>query len=144
MRKKSNESYAAKHDAADPIDADLARAFENEQGAEGVSCEKAHGLARQQSKAPHEAGRVLDLQNRPIVRCQLGLFGYAPRKRIVKPAAVVEPGLADDIRAALVDGRLRCETAWAIAARRQIKRLTVAETCEALKIKISDCQLGAF
>jgi hypothetical protein len=74
----------------------------------------------------------------------LGLFGYAPRKRIVQPAADIDPELAGEIRAALNNGRLRCETAWAIAARRRLPRLAVAETCEALKIKIGDCQLGAF
>ncbi len=144
MKKKSNQGYAAKHDAAVPLDAELARAIEKEPDADGVSCESAHSAAFRQQKDPLEAGRVLDLQNRPIVRCQLGLFGYTPRKRIVKPAAEVDPDLAAEIRVALVDGRLPCRSAWAIADRRRLARMTVAETCEALRIKISECQLGAF
>ena len=91
MKKKSNQGYAAKHDASAPLDAELARAFDNEQGAQGVSCEQAHAVADRLRKAPQETGRVLDLLNRPIVRCQLGLFGYTPRKRIVAPATGIDP-----------------------------------------------------
>ena len=144
MKKKPIQGYAAKHDAAAPLDADLARALREEQEADGVSCAQAHAVAQKLKKEPHEAGRALDLQNRPIIRCQLGLFGYTPHKRIGKPASVIAPELADEIRAALVNGRLPCKAAWAIADRRQIKRLSVAEACEALEIKISECQLGAF
>ncbi len=144
MKKKPDQGYAAKHDAGAPLDAALAQALENESGAEGVSCDSAHAVANQLQQAPHEAGRTLDLLNRPIVHCQLGLFGYTPRKKIVTPATEIDSDLADEIRAALVNGRLPCKTAWDIADRRQIERLAVAETCEGLKIKISDCQLGAF
>ena len=144
MKKKSKQGYAAKHDAGTPLDTALAQALEKEMTADGVSCEKAHAVARHQNRTPQEAGQALDLQNCRIVRCQLGLFGYTPRKRIVQPAPAVAPDLTDEIHAALVDGRLLCETAWAIADRRQLKRLAVAQACEALGIKISDCQLGAF
>ena len=143
MKKKSPQGYAAKHEGA-KLDSDLSRALDGAREADGVSCEKAHAVARQLNKTPREAGRALDLQNRPIIRCQLGLFGYAPRKRIVKPASEIGPDLADEIRAARVDGRLPCRTAWEIADRRGIERLSVAEVCEALNIKISACQLGAF
>lgn len=138
------KDLGAKHDASIPLDADLAQALRNEQEDDGVSCENAHRLARRQHKAPHESGRTLDLMNQRITRCQLGLFGYTPHKRIVRPAAVVDPTLSGEIQAALENGRLRCKTAWEIAERLQVKRLTVAEACEALKIKVSDCQLGAF
>ena len=144
MKKKSRQGYAAKHDPSTALDAELAEALQSELEDGGVSCQSAHAVALHQHKSPRESGTVLDLLNLRIVRCQLGLFGYAPRKRIVQPATTIDPQLADEIRAALESGRLRCETAWAIAARRQLPRLAVAETCEALKIKIGDCQLGAF
>jgi hypothetical protein len=144
MKKKSRRGYAAKHDPAVTLDAELAGALQSESEDGGVSCQNAHAIAHRQNKSPRESGTTLDLLNLRIVRCQLGLFGYAPRKRIVQPAADIDPELAGEIRAALHNGRLRCETAWAIAARRRLPRLAVAETCEALKIKIGDCQLGAF
>lgn len=144
MKKKSSQGYAAKHDPSVALDAELAETLQGELEDGGVSCQNAHAIAHRQHKSPRESGTALDLLNLRIVRCQLGLFGYTPRKRIVQPAATIDPELADEIRATLENGRLRCEAAWAIAARRQLPRLAVAETCEALKIKIGDCQLGAF
>ncbi len=144
MKKKSPQGYAAKHDPSTALDAELAEALQGVLEDGGVSCQNAHAIAHRQDKSPRESGTTMDLLNLRIVSCQLGLFGYTPRKRIVQPAAEIDPELVNEIRAALEDGRLRCETAWAIAARRQLPRLTVAEACEALKIKIGDCQLGAF
>ena len=144
MKEKSSRGYAAKHDGATQLDAALARELKRVQTEEGVSCETAHAVAQRLQKAPREAGQALDLMNLRIARCQLGLFGYTPRKRIVRPAATVDADLAATLRSALVDGRLPCETAWAIATRRHHSRLSVAEACEALGIKITDCQLGAF
>ncbi len=143
MKQKPRQGYAAKHDNTE-LDIDLARALDGVAEAEGVSCAKAHEAAQQLEQTPGEAGRALDLQNRPIIRCQLGLFGYTPRKRIVKPANDVPPDLAEAIRDARVNGRLPCRAAWEIADQRGLKRLEVANVCEALKIKISECQLGAF
>ena len=144
MKKKSSRGYAGKHDPDARLDADIARALQNQEEKAGVSCKNAHAVADRLQKAPHEIGRALDLQNRRIIRCQLGLFGYTPRKRIVQPATDIAPDLADEIRSALVDGRLSCAAAWAMADRRRIERLEVAKACEALRIKISACQLGAF
>ena len=144
MKNKSRRGYAAKHDGATQLDAELARELKRVQAEEGVSCENAHAVAHRLQKTPREAGTALDLMDLRIAHCQLGLFGYSPRKRIVRPAATVDRELADGIRSALVRGRLPCETAWALATQHQHSRLNVAETCEALGIKIADCQLGAF
>jgi hypothetical protein len=67
-----------------------------------------------------------------------------PEKRIVAKADRWDATLEKDIREALQDGRLPCAEAWAIARRRKVPRLTVANVCEALDIKIRPCQLGAF
>ncbi len=144
MKKKSRQGYAAKHDASVKLDEALAEALKTEVEDGGISCRNAHAIAGRQNKSPREAGTVMDLLNLRIIRCQLGLFGYTPRKRIVKPAETIDPELAKALHAAQENGRIGCEAAWSIAARRQIPRLTVAETCEALNIKINDCQLGAF
>ena len=144
MKNKSKRGYAAKHGAEIQLDSELANELQNSQENEGVSCENAHAVAQRLNKSPREAGIALDLLNLRIARCQLGLFGYAPRKRIVRPAPGVDADLAATIRSALVDGRLPCEAAWSIATRNRCSRLSVAEACEALDIKITDCQLGAF
>lgn len=144
MKQKTEQGYAAKHDKTTPLDAELAQALKDIQGEDGVSCENAHAIAQRQHKTPRESGIALDLLNLRIARCQLGLFGYTPRKRIVRPVADVDPALTDAIRAGLVTGRLSCEAAWSIAERHECTRLKVAEACEGLGIKIADCQLGAF
>jgi hypothetical protein len=79
-----------------------------------------------------------------LVKCQLGLFGYTPEKKIVKPKATENPDLASAIRDARVDGKLSCENAWEIARRFDVSKMRVSSVCEQLKIKVKPCQLGAF
>jgi hypothetical protein len=72
------------------------------------------------------------------------LFGYGPRKSIVKPAASVNPAFERTIREALVNDRLPCKRAWEIAERLGIRKMKVSAACDAMGIKIRPCQLGAF
>ncbi len=109
-----------------------------------LSCEQAFALAERFRTAPLEVGRAADRLGVRLIRCQLGLFGYLPEKKIVKPAALVEPALEQAIREARVDGRLPCRAAWEIAARLRLPRLAVSAACEALEVRIKPCQLGAF
>ena len=43
-----------------------------------ISCAGAHKIASVLHAAPAEVGRTIDLLEARIVKCQLGLFGYAP------------------------------------------------------------------
>lgn len=52
--------------------------------------------------------------------------------------------LETKIRSSLVNGRLPCEMAFAIARELRVTPKEIGETAEALNIKISDCQLGVF
>ncbi|MFZ7128025.1 MAG: hypothetical protein ACOWWM_17845 [Desulfobacterales bacterium] len=109
-----------------------------------VTCAAAHGIARRLGVLPADVGRNMDLIGFRIARCQLGLFGYRPNKRIAQPAENVSPETEARIRAVLVEGRLSCIDAWEAAEALGLKRLSLAEACEALKIRIVNCQLGAF
>jgi hypothetical protein len=144
MSKSHQEGYASKHPASAVLDEGLATALKAKAKDGHISCAAAHGVAEGQACPPAEVGRALDLMEVRLARCQLGLFGYQPQKRIVKKADQWDDGLEKEIRAALRDGRLPCIDAWAIADRRKIPRLAVANVCEALGIKIRPCQLGAF
>ena len=93
---------------------------------------------------PVEAGRALDLMDISIVKCQLGLFGYSPEKKIVKPAESVSEDMNREIQACLKDGRLPCADAWVIAKKLKAPKMDVSAACEKLGIKIKPCQLGAF
>jgi hypothetical protein len=79
-----------------------------------------------------------------LVKCQLGLFGYQPEKKIVKPALSVGANVEEAILAGLVNGRLPCKTAWDISQQLGIHKMKVSAACDAMGIKIRPCQLGAF
>jgi len=144
MSKSHQEGYARKHPASTVLDESLATALKEKVKGGRISCAAAHGVAERRACSPADVGRALDLMEVRLSRCQLGLFGYQPQNRIVKKADQWDDGLEKEIRAALQDGRLPCIDAWAIADRRPISRLAVANVCEALGIKIRPCQLGAF
>ena len=109
-----------------------------------VACAVAFEVAERLGVPAEEVGFTLDSLEVQLVKCQLGLFGYAPVKRIVKPAQGVAPDLEKAIRAALVNNRLPCSSAWALAEKRRLKKMDLSSACETLGIKIGPCQLGAF
>jgi len=109
-----------------------------------LPCAVAFSIAEETKVPPEEVGFTLDVLGIRVIKCQLGLYGYKPNKRIVKPAERVSPDLEKAIRASLKNGRLACAVAWEIAARFGLRRMEVSSACEALGIKISACQLGSF
>jgi len=144
MQGSKKKGYAAKHGAAPPLDDDLARHLRQTAQDDQIDCETAHASATRLNLPPEAIGRTMDLLELRIVRCQLGLFGYTPRKRVVTPAERIEAQVEAQIRNALRDGRLPCAVAWVLADRNGMTRLELANVCQALKIKIANCQLGAF
>jgi putative aminopeptidase FrvX len=78
-----------------------------------------------------------------LAKCQLGLFGYTPKKKIVKSQPPT-PKLKQLIIAKQKDNRLGCSAAWEIAADLNLSKMAVSGACEALNIRIKPCQLGAF
>jgi hypothetical protein len=94
--------------------------------------------------SPKKVGKTADLMNFKLTKCQLGLFGYQPHKKIVKPLDSINVDLKDAVSDALVQERLSCMQAWDIASRLQVSKMTVSGACETMGIKIKDCQIGAF
>jgi hypothetical protein len=109
-----------------------------------ISCAAAFEIAEDRKVSPAEVGLAIDWLELSIVKCQLGLFGYGPRRRIVEPAANVPPKLKGVIRQALVQERLPCAASWKVAADLGLPKMGVSSACERLGVKISACQLGAF
>ncbi len=56
----------------------------------------------------------------------------------------VTKGLEDEMRAALVDGRLPCAVAFKIAKELKVGPRDVGGAANRLSVKISRCQLGCF
>jgi hypothetical protein len=136
--------YSKKHpDSRKPVPA-TADAVQKEAKNGEVPCAVAFRIAGELSVDPGDVGSTMDLLELRIAKCQMGLFGYMPEKSIVRPAEKVERKLEAAIRRSLADGRLPCMAAWKIAKSFKVSKMAVASACEALKIKISDCQLGAF
>jgi hypothetical protein len=109
-----------------------------------MACAVAFEIAESLGVSAEEVGFTLDSLEVKVVKCQLGLFGYAPAKRIVKPAERVPPELEKAIQGALVNGRLPCSSSWALAEKRRLNKMEISSACETLGIKIGPCQLGTF
>ena len=113
-------------------------------GRSELPCAEAFEIADRTGCRPEEVGHAADRMNIRLTRCQLGLFGYTPNKKIVAAAAVVDPELEQAIRAKLTGGRLPCRDAWTLAEAFGRPKPALSAACEALGVKIKPCQLGAF
>jgi len=144
MTDDRGKHYAAKHQTGTEVDPKIEAALRQRVSGGELPCAVAFKMASELDVQPKEVGRVADLLEIRLVKCQLGLFGYHPEKRIVKPAAQVSEKLQKAIQGRLENGRLTCERAWGIAKQLGVPKMAVSSACQTLGIKIASCQLGAF
>lgn len=144
MGKGSHQGFTDKHGAGAEADPRIREAVSAKAKANHLPCAVAFDIAKALGVTPAEVGRTVDLMGCRLTHCQLGLFGYTPEKKIVEPLPEVSEDLAAAIRAALVDDRLPCSAAWAVADSLDLGKRAVSGACETLSIKIKPCQLGAF
>ena len=109
-----------------------------------LSCASAFLIAKKLNVSPGRVGMITDSINCRLVKCRMGLFGYRPDKKIVKPVKTANQNLKNTITDNLVEGKLECKIAWDIASRFKVNKMTVSGICEDMNIKINECQLGAF
>jgi len=136
--------YAAKHPKGTQIDPHIESALTSKLSNNRISCAAAHTLAADLSVSPAQIGLSVDLMEARITKCQLGLFGYTPQKKIVHAADSVSPQLRTKIEASLKDNTITCLRCWEIAVELSLKKIDVSAACEALGLKVKPCQLGAF
>jgi hypothetical protein len=144
MTSTESNRFSSKKDPGDAVNPEITAEVTKEAKRGELPCAVAFKIAEKLSVSPAEVGRAADALDVKLVKCQLGLFGYSPRKRIVSPSEEVEPALKDAVLNALENERLPCKRAWEIAALFNVRKMTVSNACEALGIKIKPCQLGAF
>jgi len=137
-------NYSNKHNAGEksnPLIKEkiIAHATQNE-----LPCAVAFKIAKELGVSEMEIGKNVDLIDFRLTKCQLGLFGYTPEKKIIKSKSTVDPEIKTAIKKALVDKRLTCENAWSIAKSYDVHKMTISAACESMGIKITKCQLGAF
>jgi hypothetical protein len=136
--------YAAKHPEGTKLDPQIKQKLQEKNIDGNVSCAASHAIAYELDVAPEDVGIAIDLMEMRIHKCRLGLFGYQPEKRIVKPVADPSGEVEKAVKARLVNGRISCKTCWEIAEQLGKKKLDVSNACEKMGIKVNKCQLGAF
>jgi hypothetical protein len=136
--------YFEKHPQQTKVAEDLKQEILKQTKDNNIACKAAEKISQQKNTAMSEIGVAIDMLNINIAQCQLGLFGYDGKKKLVAAALSISPDLESNITAALVNNRLSCAAAWGIADKLKIKRLDVCAACEKLKVKVKPCQLGAF
>lgn len=136
--------YSTKHPEGTPCDPAIAAALK-EAAADGrITCVAAHGVAETLKVPPSEVGKAADLLEFRVIDCQMGLFGYSPEKRLVKPAERVSDELRERVQKAVADGRITCAACWKIARELGMEKMAVSSACERLGLKVKNCQIGAF
>lgn len=137
-------NYAAKHGPEVKADSRIADAIKEKISDGRITCAAMHGISKMIGVSPSEAGKTADLLEVRFAKCQLGLFGYAPEKKIVKPAEDISPEISNVIRESTESHRIPCFSCWEIAEKLGCGKMDISTACEKLGVKISSCQLGAF
>ena len=140
----SSKVFSEKHGPGAVPSPLIRHQIENRLQNDELWCASAFKIARALDVSAGEVGKTADLMNVRLARCQLGIFGFGARKKIVQPVDSPVDGLEDAIRAALVEQRLPCRAAWNIARKFKVAKMTVSGVCESIGIRIGPCQLGAF
>jgi hypothetical protein len=144
MKHAKGHKFSEKHGAGAQVDPAIKAEIEKKTRDGEVACAAAFQIADALRIPPADVGKTIDLLELKINKCQLGLFGYKPDKKAVKPKKPASRQMEDAVRNALVDGKLACRDAWSIARNFNVPKMSVSSVCEALGIKIKPCQLGAF
>lgn len=144
MTHEDKGHFSKKHPEGLEIIPEIAEAIKQKASNGTITCAAAHGIAKELNRPPSLVGMNIDFLELSLSKCQLGLYGYGPGKRIVESAETVSEELETAIRDAIVNGRVPCISLWNIAERFAIKKMDASSACETLKIKIKPCQLGAF
>ena len=136
--------YGAKH-PDEKIDTALAEEILEKEKDGRITCAAAHMIAKRHGCLPKKVGVNIDLLEKRICKCQLGLYGYGSKKgKAVDASSAVGADLKKAIADVMDGDRLSCEAAWGVAKRFNLAKIDVSNACEALGIKICKCQLGAF
>ena len=136
--------FKEKHAPDSQVDPALEQSLKRVAREGTLPCAVGFALAEQSGYSLGDIGRAADLLGMRLAKCQLGLFGYKPNKKIVKPATVVAPELEAALNEQARDGRIPCFACWEIAKNIKVSKMSVSAACETLGIRIKPCQLGAF
>lgn len=144
MSERKRKPYSQKHDSNLRPDPRIEKEMSKRDAGREISCALAFEIAEGMGVDPEEVGRTADMLDIPLVKCQLGLFGYQPEKKIIKAEDTTNQELRNAVVGSSDNNRLSCKKAWQLADRFNISKLAVGNLCQANRIKIKACRLGAF
>ncbi|MCP4197786.1 MAG: hypothetical protein GY762_11615 [Proteobacteria bacterium] len=139
--------FAAKHPADSSLDEKIAEAVRSSAPNGKLACSNASRIADELGISMAKVGITADLTETKIDKCMLGLFGHNSdhaHGKLVEENKSVDAQMKSDILSATNDGGIGCDACWAIADKLKVPKMSVASSCDAMEIKISSCQLGAF
>lgn len=144
MSEKKRKPFSRKHDPNLHPDPSIENEIKKRDAGREVSCALAFEIAEGMGVNPEDVGRTADMLDIPLIKCQLGLFGYKPDNKIIRAEDTTNMELKYAVIGSSDNSRLSCEKAWQIADQFNISKLMVGNMCQANRIKIKDCRLGAF
>lgn len=144
MTGKDRGNYSKKHHGDRELKPEIVNAIKEKVVNKNITCAAAFKIAENTGVAPEEVGFTLDMLEMRIIRCQMGIFGYEPEKKAVKPMEKVPLEIENAIKEKLLNEKLTCVSAWEIAEKLGRPKMDVSSACERFGIKIKPCQLGAF
>ena len=139
--------YAAKHPGQTERSEQIAEAIREKSSDGALGCAMAEKIAKELKVDMARVGITADLLETKIKECQLGLFGWGDKPshgKDIQATDSVPAELKTAVEKAVVNGTVSCAAAWRIADQLRVKRKAVSAACDALKLKIRPCQLGAF
>jgi hypothetical protein len=147
MTHEDSGKYALKHPPGTKLNERIAKAIREKSPGPELACGMAEKISKELKVAISEVGITADLLEMKIKKCQLGLFGWGKKKdhgKDIQAAKSVSAGMKSALEEAAVNGAVTCAEAWAIADRLSVERKAVSAACDALGLRIRECQLGAF
>jgi len=109
-----------------------------------IACRALHDIANELNCPPQKVGRTADLMEVRISHCQLGLFGRSNNTTTALPKGNVTQEMKVAVESVISDGKIACEDSWRLAGQLNLSRLEMGALCDALEVKVTPCQLGAF
>jgi hypothetical protein len=144
MTRANKGKYAEKYPSGRTTNPLLVKAVKDKADYGVIPCASAIMIAEEMNVPTEEIGFTIDMLEIRISKCQLGLFGNTPISKITKAEENIDKELQQAILDKSIDNRLPCAAAWELAKLFKIPKIKIAGACEALKLKISNCQLNAF
>jgi hypothetical protein len=117
MSERKRKPYSQKHDPNLRPDSRIEKEMKKRDAGREIPCALAFEIAEGLGVEPEDVGRTADVLDIPLVRCQLGLFGYKPENKIIRADDTTNQEIKNALIGSSHHHRLPCEKAWQIADR---------------------------